>query len=240
MDQTPDGIRASIKARYANVARSPGCESSFPVGPASAKTLGYAPEEIDRLPLSATESFAGVGNPFSLGVPQVGDTVLDLGCGAGLDTILAARMVGPSGKVIGVDLTPEMVDKAAAKTDQLPPHMVRDYGITTYSLGTNLVYRKDKFPNGAPRLLGRFGRTRHADDIQQPAGIRAHEENAVAEINGFFDRVRDEKHRALLFVPQLNQQFLHSQSNARIKRAEGFVHQENFRFENQRRGNGDE
>ena len=119
MDQTPDGIRASIKARYANVARSPGCESSFPVGPASAKTLGYAPEEIDRLPLSATESFAGVGNPFSLGVPQVGDTVLDLGCGAGLDTILAARMVGPSGKVIGVDLTPEMVDKAAANARAL-------------------------------------------------------------------------------------------------------------------------
>ena len=113
MDQTPDVIKASVKARFGNVARSPECEKDFPLGPESAKKLGYSPEEIDRLPRPATESFAGVGNPFSLGAPQIGESVLDLGCGAGLDSILAAQMVGPSGKVIGVDLTPAMIEKAA-------------------------------------------------------------------------------------------------------------------------------
>lgn len=110
MDQTPEAIRASVKERFGKIARSPESEKGFPVGPASAETLGY--DGVNRLPLSVTESFAGVGNPFSLGAPQTGETVVDLGCGAGLDSILAARMVGPSGRVIGVDLTPEMIDKA--------------------------------------------------------------------------------------------------------------------------------
>lgn len=112
MEQTPETIRASVKSRYANLARSPEAEKAFPVGPRSAKTLGYSPQEIDQLPLSVTESFAGVGNPFSLAAPTPGERVLDLGCGAGLDSILAARMVGPSGRVVGVDLTPEMIHKA--------------------------------------------------------------------------------------------------------------------------------
>jgi arsenite methyltransferase len=112
MDQTPEEIRASIKERYASLARSPRLETRFPVGPDSAKSLGYPAEEIDVLPTSVAESFAGVGNPFSLVKPQAGQTVLDLGCGAGMDSILAARMAGPSGKVIGVDATEEMIDKA--------------------------------------------------------------------------------------------------------------------------------
>ena len=66
-----------------------------------------------------TESFCGVGNPFSLGDPQPGQTVLDLGCGAGFDTLLAARRVGASGKVIGVDMTPEMIAKARSKRREL-------------------------------------------------------------------------------------------------------------------------
>lgn len=114
MAQTLEDIRASIKERYGKIARSPESEKDFAVGPRSAKTLGYPPDEIDRLPLSVTESFAGVGFPFSLGCPRAYETVLDLGCGAGLDSIFAARMVGPAGKVIGVDLTPEMIGKAGA------------------------------------------------------------------------------------------------------------------------------
>lgn len=112
MEQTPDEIRASVKERFARVARSPETERDFLVGPESAKTLGYPADEIDALPVAVTESFAGVGNPAALGEIEPGQTVVDLGCGAGMDSILAARRVGPSGKVIGLDMTPEMIRKA--------------------------------------------------------------------------------------------------------------------------------
>jgi SAM-dependent methyltransferase len=112
MQETPDQIKAEIKRRFVKVARAPHEEQKFPVGPASAKTLGYDAAEIDALPASVAESFAGVGNPLTLGELRAGQTVLDLGSGAGLDSILAARRVGPAGKVIGVDITEEMVEKA--------------------------------------------------------------------------------------------------------------------------------
>ena len=108
----PDALRASVIDRFARVAVTPAEERRFPVGPESAKRLGYDSSVIDSLPLSLTESFCGVGNPFSLGEPQPGQVVLDLGCGAGFDTLLAARRVRPNGKVIGIDMTPEMLAKA--------------------------------------------------------------------------------------------------------------------------------
>jgi len=114
-----DAIRAAVEQRFAQVARSPGQEKKFPVGPASAKKLGYDPREIDALPPSATESFCGVGNPLGLGEVRPGQTVLDLGSGPGLDSLLAARRVGPSGKVIGVDLCQEMVEKARRNAELL-------------------------------------------------------------------------------------------------------------------------
>ena len=91
----------------------------FPVGPESAKKLGYDASEVDSLPLSVTESFCGVGNPFLLGQPLPGERVLDLGCGAGFDTLMAARRVGITGKVIGVDMTPEMIAKARTNAEIL-------------------------------------------------------------------------------------------------------------------------
>jgi SAM-dependent methyltransferase len=112
MPTTAEVIRAAVGQRFAQVARSPGQEQKFPVGPASAKKLGYDPQEIDALPPSVTESFCGVGNPLGLGEVCPGQTILDLGSGPGLDSLLAARRVGPTGKVIGVDLCPEMVEKA--------------------------------------------------------------------------------------------------------------------------------
>lgn len=119
MEPSPDEIRASVKERFAKLAQAPGSETSFPVGPESVKALGYAAGEIDRLAPSVTESFAGVGNPFRLGEIQAGETVLDLGCGAGLDVILAAGKVGPAGKVIGVDLTEAMVAKARKNAEDM-------------------------------------------------------------------------------------------------------------------------
>jgi SAM-dependent methyltransferase len=112
MNETHDEIRTKVRDRFCRIAMSPSEERKFPVGQASAKRLGYDAREIDGLPASVTESFSGVGNPLALGELRAGETVVDLGSGAGLDCILAARRVGPSGRVIGVDMTPEMIEKA--------------------------------------------------------------------------------------------------------------------------------
>jgi arsenite methyltransferase len=91
MPDTPDANRAAVEQRFARVARSPDQEQKLPVGPASAKKHGYDPQEIDSLPPAVAESFCGVGNPLGLGEVRPGQTVLDLGSGPGLDSLLAAR-----------------------------------------------------------------------------------------------------------------------------------------------------
>ena len=118
-NQQPDNLRASVIDRFRKVATAPDQETKFPVGPESAKKLGYDPCEVDALPSAVTESFCGVGNPFLLGQPLPDHRVLDLGCGAGFDTLLAAQMVGPNGKVIGVDMTAEMIVKARINAENL-------------------------------------------------------------------------------------------------------------------------
>ncbi len=119
-----DAIHAALAQRFARVARSPDQETKFPVGPASARTLGYDPRQLEALPLSVTESFCGVGNPLGLGEVSPGLTVLDLGSGAGLDSLLAAQSVGRAGKVVGVDLCLEMVTKARRNAALLDLHHV--------------------------------------------------------------------------------------------------------------------
>jgi len=119
MHETPDEIRSEIKQRFVKVAVSPGARQTHPIGPESAKRLGYPADEIDALPAQVTESFAGVGNPHALGELGVGEVVLDLGCGAGLDSILAALRVGPTGRVVGVDITEEMIGKARSNASAL-------------------------------------------------------------------------------------------------------------------------
>jgi arsenite methyltransferase len=94
--EQPDNVRASVIDRFRRVAIAPNQERKLSVGPESAKTLGNEPAEVDGLPFAVTESFCGVGNPFSLDGPEPGQTVNDLGCGPGFDTLLAARRVGTS------------------------------------------------------------------------------------------------------------------------------------------------
>ncbi len=107
-------LRAQVAAKYTEVAHSPERGFHFHTGRPLAWMLGYIPEEVEALPLATVESFAGTGNPFSLGRLTPGETVLDLGCGAGMDTLLAARQVGPTGRVIAVDMTRAMLEKTHA------------------------------------------------------------------------------------------------------------------------------
>lgn len=107
-------LRAQVQAKYTDVAAQPQLGFHFHTGRPLAAMLGYAAADVDWLPASAVESFAGTGNPLSAGALPQGATVLDLGCGAGFDTLLAARQVGPSGRVIAVDMTNAMLAKTRA------------------------------------------------------------------------------------------------------------------------------
>ena len=106
-------LRSEIKNTYAAVSEEPGRDFIFPTGRAWAEDLGY-PEELAKVPEAAVESFAGVANPWSMGRLALGERVLDLGSGAGTDSLVAAQMVGPDGSVTGIDMTPEMRAKARA------------------------------------------------------------------------------------------------------------------------------
>jgi SAM-dependent methyltransferase len=104
-------LKSEIKKTYASVSDEPERKFIFPTGRAWAEDLGYPPELAD-VPDAAVESFAGVANPWTMGRLSPGERVLDLGSGAGTDSLVAARMVGPSGSVTGIDMTPEMLAKA--------------------------------------------------------------------------------------------------------------------------------
>jgi SAM-dependent methyltransferase len=105
-------LRASIREEYSAVANDPERGFHFHTGRKLASILGYREEWLDMLPSSAIESMAGTGNPFSLGELKPGEYVVDCGSGSGADSLIAARMVAPKGRVIGVDMTPEMLSKA--------------------------------------------------------------------------------------------------------------------------------
>jgi arsenite methyltransferase len=111
-------LKTEIKKTYASVSAEPARDFIFPTGRAWAEDLRY-PAELARVPDAAVESFAGVANPWELGRLAPGERVLDLGSGAGTDSLIAAQMVGDEGHVTGIDMTPEMLSKARAAAAEM-------------------------------------------------------------------------------------------------------------------------
>ncbi len=112
-------LRARISDKYRDVALNPELGFHFHTGAPLAAMLGYPAGVIASLPPGTVESFAGTGNPFLFGDLHPGETVVDIGCGGGFDTLIAAGQVGPAGRVFSVDMTPEMRAKTVAGADAM-------------------------------------------------------------------------------------------------------------------------
>ncbi len=107
-------LRSQISDKYSEVAKAPEKGFHFHLGRPLARMVGYSDADVNALPQGTVDSFAGTGNPFSFGRMKPGETVLDIGCGAGFDSLIAARQVGRAGRVIAVDMTEAMREKASA------------------------------------------------------------------------------------------------------------------------------
>jgi arsenite methyltransferase len=115
----PETLREQVREKYREVATEPHKQFHFHTGRPLAARLGYDTAVVDALPDRAVESFAGVGNPFSMRPLQSGERIVDIGSGAGFDSFIAASQVGDKGRVIGVDMTAEMLTKSRATARQL-------------------------------------------------------------------------------------------------------------------------
>jgi SAM-dependent methyltransferase len=117
-----DELRHQVRQKYRDVAADPSGTQHvhhFHTGRTHAVRLGYPSHPLSELPDEACEAFAGMGNPFFWGAPKPGDNVVDLGSGGGMDSLLAALWVGSEGRVIGVDMTPEMLDRSRAIAEKM-------------------------------------------------------------------------------------------------------------------------
>lgn len=109
---TPERIRSAVAERYSHIGAEPARESSIPTGRGWALRLGYRAEMLDGVPAAALDAFTGIGAPLLDAHLAEGERVLDLGCGAGMDSLLAAQQVGATGSVYGVDMAPGMIETA--------------------------------------------------------------------------------------------------------------------------------
>ncbi len=185
-----DRLRAAVRGMYRDLAHDPDANVHFHCGPDYAvERLGYDPDELGRLPATATASFAGVGNPFRMGAIGPGETVLDIGCGAGTDLLIAAGRVGPGGRAIGVDMTAAMRDRARAHARQMAlrgrvdvrPGLAEDLPVNDRSVDVvisngvlNLTTDKVRAFSEILRVLGPGGRL-HLADVALYADLQEHE-----------------------------------------------------------------
>jgi arsenite methyltransferase len=173
-------IRAGIQEKYAKVAtEGAGCCFKYPTGKEGMTLQGYPLDIINALPDEVLADFCGVGNPFSLGPLYPGDAVLDIGCGAGVDSLVAARLVGEGGRVVGVDVTPAMVERAQAYLARLGwpqvsfqladaealPFPDNDFDAVISNGVFNLTLNKAKALQEAHRVLKPGGRLVLADMV---------------------------------------------------------------------------
>ena len=192
--QDKQRIEESIRGKYLKVAASPEGLFRYPTGRAGLEALDYSPEMVRGLPEPVAASYCGVGNPFTLGPIREGEAVLDIGCGAGVDSIIAAKLVGPSGAVTGIDLVPEMLARAGenarlagvdnvtfrvSSAEQLPfPDNSFDVVISNGVF--NLVVDKVKALGEVFRVLKPGGRFMLADQVlsgELPKETKARVEN---------------------------------------------------------------
>ena len=115
----PEALRADVRSTYGEVAMHPDGEFHFHTGRPLAALLGYPSDVVDALPDRAVESFAGVGNPFSVRALLPGERLVDFGSGGGFDCFVAVQAVGDEGRVVGVDMTPEMLAKSRSTAEAL-------------------------------------------------------------------------------------------------------------------------
>jgi len=175
-------LKSEIRKTYASLSQEPKKDFVFPTGRAWAEDLEY-PDELARVPDFVAESFAGVANPFSLGRLEAGKRVLDLGSGAGSDSLVAALQVGPEGSVTGIDMTPEMVEKARTGAAELGlgnvtfvegeaerlPFADESFDVVISNGVIDLIPDKDAVFSELHRVLLPGGRLQIADvTIQQP------------------------------------------------------------------------
>jgi arsenite methyltransferase len=175
-------LKREIKKTYASVSQEPEKDFIFPTGRAWAEDLDY-PAELAAVPDAAVESFAGVANPFVLGRLELSERVLDLGSGAGTDSLVAAQMVGPEGHVTGIDMTPEMLVKARGAAAELGTQNVEfmeaeaeglpfpdeSFDVVISNGVIDLIPDKDAVFSEIFRVLKRGGRIQVADvTIQRP------------------------------------------------------------------------
>ena len=177
-------IREGIRRKYSQVAASgPASCFRYPTGEAGVRQQHYPLDLIRDFPPAVIDSFCGVGNPFSLGPIYAGEAVLDIGCGGGFDSLVAARMVGPEGRVVGIDVTQEMIGKARANLALLNlPHVSfqvaaaeflpfpdNDFDVVISNGVFNLTLDKARALEEVHRVLKPGGRLLLADMVQVAA-----------------------------------------------------------------------